>query len=75
MRRDGASATASALRLSVVNDGAARSRRRADPGADGAGHGIIGMRERAGAEGGSLDAAPSADGGFVVRAELPLGAP
>ncbi|GAA4350384.1 sensor histidine kinase [Angustibacter luteus] len=64
----------SALRVSVVNDRPPEPVA-ADLDPDGAGHGIIGMRERAGAEGGSLDAAPSADGGFVVRAELPLGAP
>jgi signal transduction histidine kinase len=41
--------------------------------AAGAGHGIIGMRERAQLVGGRLDAAP--DGGaFVVRAALPAGA-
>jgi signal transduction histidine kinase len=34
------------------------------------GHGIIGMRERAAAEGGSLSAAPTPDGGFEVRAVL-----
>ena len=37
-----------------------------------AGHGIIGMRERATGVGGSLDAGPTADGGYAVRATLPL---
>jgi signal transduction histidine kinase len=36
------------------------------------GHGILGMRERAGALGGELDAGPRLDGGFRVRARLPL---
>ena len=36
------------------------------------GHGMIGMRERARAVGGTFDAGP-ADHGFVVRARLPLG--
>ena len=36
------------------------------------GHGLEGMRERAGALGGSLDAGPEADGGFLVAARLPL---
>lgn len=36
------------------------------------GHGIVGMRERATAIGGSLDAGPRADVGFQVRAVLPL---
>ncbi|HEX2807095.1 MAG TPA: histidine kinase [Kineosporiaceae bacterium] len=35
-------------------------------------HGIVGMRERAVTEGGSLDAAPTPDGGFEVVAVLPL---
>ncbi|MEU6848827.1 sensor histidine kinase [Actinacidiphila alni] len=36
-----------------------------------AGHGLIGMRERAVAAGGSLSAGPAADGGFEVTALLP----
>ncbi len=38
----------------------------------GGGHGIPGMRERAEAAGGSLEAGPRPDGGFRVRARLPL---
>ena len=38
----------------------------------GAGHGIPGMRERATAVGGSLEAGPLPDGGFQVRAALPV---
>jgi signal transduction histidine kinase len=38
----------------------------------GAGHGLVGMRERAGALGGTLSAGRTADGGFEVRAVLPL---
>lgn len=42
-------------------------------GADlGGGTGITGMRERAGAVGGTLTAAPAPDGGFLVTAELPV---
>lgn len=37
-----------------------------------AGHGIIGMRERATLLGGSLDSGPRPDGGFRVVARLPL---
>ena len=42
--------------------------------ADGAGpgHGLIGMRERVLLYGGTVDAAPDEDGGFTVRARLPL---
>ncbi|WP_230684904.1 sensor histidine kinase [Cellulomonas sp. JZ18] len=40
------------------------------------GYGLIGMRERAAAAGGTLTAGPRAEGGFRVRAELPArGAP
>jgi len=39
-----------------------------------AGHGILGMRERAASLGGALTAAPRRDGGFSVRAVLPLDA-
>jgi signal transduction histidine kinase len=41
----------------------------------GPGHGLTGMRERVALLGGSLSAAPSPDGGFVVSAVLPLGDP
>ncbi|MFI6002442.1 sensor histidine kinase [Streptomyces sp. NPDC051366] len=43
-----------------------------DGGADGAGHGLIGMRERIGMVGGTLDAGPRAGGGFRISALLPL---
>jgi len=36
------------------------------------GHGLAGMRERVALLGGSLSAGPSADGGFIVSAVLPL---
>ncbi|WP_460340699.1 sensor histidine kinase [Actinoallomurus acanthiterrae] len=38
----------------------------------GGGHGLVGMRERAAMLGGNLTAEPTADGGFVVTAVLPL---
>ena len=59
---------AHALELDVVDDGR-------DPGtsANGSGHGLIGMRERAALYGGTLDAGTQAGGGYAVRARLPLG--
>jgi signal transduction histidine kinase len=36
------------------------------------GHGIVGMRERAAMLGGTLAAGPTADGGYLVEATLPL---
>jgi signal transduction histidine kinase len=38
----------------------------------GGGHGLAGMRERAAAIGGQLEAGPQPDGGFRVKAVLPL---
>lgn len=40
--------------------------------AGGSGNGLAGMRERAAALGGTIDAGPRPDGGFGVRAELPV---
>jgi len=41
-------------------------------GTDGAGHGLLGMRERAAAVGGVLKASPEGDGRFHVEALLPV---
>ena len=57
------------LTVQVEDDG----RGRASDMTTGAGKGIAGMRERAAALDGELEAGPLDDGGFRVRARLPLG--
>jgi signal transduction histidine kinase len=55
--------------VEIRDDGPARAAARVD----GSGRrGIVGMRERARLLGGTLDAGPLPDGGFRVRADLPL---
>jgi len=64
------------LRLTIRNDGP-RAAQRPDPAATGDagrdtdGSGIAGMRARAASLGGSLDAGPLPDGGYLVSAILP----
>ncbi|KPI08304.1 integral membrane sensor signal transduction histidine kinase [Actinobacteria bacterium OK074] len=57
------------LRLRVDDDGPATG-----TDAGGSGNGLAGMRERAAALGGTIEAGPRPDGGFRVDAVLPLGA-
>ncbi|MEU3730075.1 histidine kinase [Streptomyces sp. NPDC033538] len=56
------------LTIDVDDDGAADPARPPTPGI-----GLTGMRERVTALGGTLSATPRAEGGFSVRARLPLG--
>ncbi|MFB9191792.1 sensor histidine kinase [Actinomadura verrucosospora] len=60
-----------ALRVSVRDNGPGPG---TDAGLGGpAGHGLLGMRERAAAVGGDLRIGPGPAGGFLVEATLPLG--
>lgn len=52
--------------VKVVDDGRAASR------GPGSGHGLLGMRERVAIYGGTLEAGRREEGGFAVRAELPV---
>ncbi|WP_096212354.1 sensor histidine kinase [Streptomyces sp. 2323.1] len=62
-----------ALDLLVEDDGRGAQREvHEQGGADGLGHGMIGMRERVGMVGGRLDAGPRPGGGFRISAALPL---
>jgi signal transduction histidine kinase len=59
------------LELEIADDGAPGPRPSSPPTAGG-GQGIVGMRERVALYGGDLQAARRPEGGFVVRASLPL---
>lgn len=58
-----------AVELEVTNDGSVARR---TGGGSGGGLGILGMRERVAADGGTLETGPRRSGGFVVRAQVPL---
>ena len=76
MKHGGSSVTAtvavryadSELTIEVIDDGAPITGGAADAG----GHGLAGMKARAAMLGGELTAGPRADGGFGVRARLPV---
>jgi len=55
------------VELSVTDDGSG------DGGGDSGGHGLVGMRERISVYGGNLEAGPQPEGGYRLRATLPVG--
>ncbi|MEU6390449.1 histidine kinase [Streptomyces sp. NPDC046939] len=58
------------LTITVTDDGTGPG-----PRANGGGHGLVGIRERATACGGTAHGGPGPEGGFRVRARLPRAAP
>ena len=64
---------ASRVELEISDNG--RGARPGKPAAHGTGTGLIGMEERMASMGGTLDAGPKADGGWLVRATVPVHAP
>jgi signal transduction histidine kinase len=61
--------TDGAVTIEITDDGTGEP----GEGDPAGGHGLAGMRERVAIFGGELRAGPRADGGFAVRARLPLG--
>ena len=57
---------ADAIEIEVLDDG------RGAPAGGGVGQGQLGMRERVALLGGELDLGPREEGGYVVRARIPL---
>ena len=54
------------VELTVTDDG------RGGGDGDKGGHGLVGMRERVSVYGGELESGPRREGGYRLRAELPI---
>ena len=67
--RDGVPRAADIVTIEIIDNGIGEPGSQALAG----GHGLAGMRERAAVFGGELAVGPRPDGGFGVRARLPLG--
>ena len=61
-----------ALELEILDDGCGPGPRPPDRAGGQSGHGLVGMRERVSLYGGKLEAGPLADGGYRLRARLPV---
>ncbi|MFF5782351.1 sensor histidine kinase [Streptomyces virginiae] len=61
------------VEVTVLDDGGESADPAPEPGDPGGGHGLLGMRERTGALGGTCFAGPRFGGGYRVHAILPLG--
>jgi signal transduction histidine kinase len=59
------------VEIDVLDDGGAAGR---EPAAPGSGNGLLGMRERVSIFGGTVTTGPHPEGGWAVRARLPIGA-
>lgn len=61
-----------AVHVEIEDDGRGAASSAANGAASGGGHGLVGMRERVEAFGGSLFAGPRPGGGFAVRGQIPI---
>jgi signal transduction histidine kinase len=60
------------VELVVINSASSAANGRPRTPTQNSGHGLVGMRERVAIYGGSLEARPEPDGGFLVRARIPV---